>query len=71
MPGIRRFLIAVVTVAASLGAGGMASAAPVPPYGGPRDAATAARPFVQDVHWVWRHHHRYWVADRPHHPIHH
>jgi hypothetical protein len=31
-----------------------------------RPDASVTRPTVTDVHWVWRHHHKYWVSDRRH-----
>ncbi len=27
----------------------------------------ASSPLVQDVHWEWHHHHRFWVSDHYHH----
>lgn len=44
----------------SLGATGVASAAPISRQDGARVAAPVA---LQNVHWEWRHHHRVWVQD--------
>ena len=51
----------VFAAALSVGAAGVASAAPSTPlHAGSRVADPA---LLQDVHWEWHHHHRVWVPD--------
>jgi hypothetical protein len=57
-------ILLAVGLAAPIGA--LATASPAAAAtGAPFDPSQSiARPTVTEVHWEWRHHHRYWVRDR-------
>ncbi len=56
-----RAIVFAAAATLAVGVAGTAHAAVTAPLLG---HAPAARATVTQVHWEWRHHHRYWVPDR-------
>ncbi len=63
---IHCFLTAVVIAVVSFGSASLASAASAPAIDRQGEARISAAP-VQNVYWVWHHHHRFWVRSHYHH----
>ena len=59
---IQGLLAAAVVAGVSLGSASLASAASAPAIDRQSEARIST-PSVQNVYWVWHHHHRYWVRD--------